>query len=206
MWNVRPKWKVGIFRVRKAHPKVDNETEAETTNQTIGEILNKIIAHTGAHGTGKTVALHQEVREMKIRWPELKVGFITDTVRGCPFPINRNTSSKSQAWVFCEIVKREMEACAKYDIVISDRAVWDMIAYTVVGAKDYKLADWMTEYCLRVMPVKYKQLIFHPASTCDFCKEDGVRDTDPEFRKAIDLWLAKFYWEYGVKYTVYRND
>jgi broad-specificity NMP kinase len=57
--------------------------------------MSKIIAVSGAHGTGKTTKMYQLAYKHKIQYPG-EIGIINEQVRLCPFPINQEADFKSQ--------------------------------------------------------------------------------------------------------------
>jgi len=159
----------------------------------------KIIAHIGTHGTGKTTAVFEHAAQIK-KTANVNLGVIFETVRSCPFPINRDASYESQLWIFNEQIKREIEACSKYDLVLTDRSVYDVMAYTVcAGLID--LADWMMSF----KPNYYMEIVLHKITNEKYLAFDGVRDTDKEFQKNIQNILESILSYCNVKYTVYKE-
>ena len=151
------------------------------------EKQGKLIAHTGAHGCGKTVAMLRQAADLMCAYPGLKVGIITGVARDCPYSINRESSTDAQLWIFSKLMQLEVEKRKRYDVVVSDRSIYDVIAYTAYGAKDWKTADWMASMFQKNIQ-RYDELWFHPASHNEYCYGDGLRDTDITFRGQIDSW------------------
>ena len=164
----------------------------------------RLIAHTGAHGSGKTYSMHGHVQMLMRTYPSLKIGNITGVARDCPYKINRGSSTDAQLWIFSKLMQLEVEKRKRYDVVVSDRSIYDVIAYTAYGANDWKTADWMASMFQKNIQ-RYDELWFHPANVNEFCYGDGLRDTDITFRGQIDTWLSKFYHDQGIKYRVVKN-
>lgn len=166
--------------------------------------MGKIISHSGSHGSGKTVATLRHAADFKCQFQGLTVDILTGTARKSRGPINRLATSENQLAIFMEMVSKMYELSRHVDVLFCDRAIPDVIAYTVIGAKDYKLADWMTEYITHVAHNPYTQLYFHDAYANEYCASDGVRDTDIGFRLEIDRWLKKFYSTYNFPVLDWR--
>jgi len=166
--------------------------------------MGRIITHSGTHGSGKTVSMLRQAADMMCSYPTLRIDTITGTARRCPFPINKQSTGDAQLWIFTTMVTEMLEKSRTADIVICDRAIYDVIGYTVIGAKDYKMADWMLEF------VKdrnlYDQVIFHRAVENEWCCNDGIREVDPVFRYELDAWLSKLYHDRNIPHTLYKAN
>jgi hypothetical protein len=138
------------------------------------------------------------------QFPTLKVDTLSGIARRCPFPINKQSTGDGQLWILTKMLSEMLEKSKASDVVICDRSVYDVIAYTVVGAKDYSIADWMLDFVKRKR--LYDTIYFHRASENEFCFGDGLRDTDICFRAEIDRWLVKFYQKYDIPYILWRSD
>ena len=166
-----------------------------------GEVLTgkkaRIIARSGAHGSGKTVAALRHTADMMCSYPSLRIELITGIARKCPLPINKQSTGDGQLWIFCELAKEMMARLKTCDIILCDRSIFDVIAYTVVGAKDLQTASWMLDF-VKTNKNLYSQVIYHPANKFEFCHDDGLRETDVHFRYEVDRWLQRFYGEYDI--------
>ncbi len=164
----------------------------------------EIIAHSWTHGTGKTYAMLGTVTDQMIKNPGKRVDMLTGFARSCPLPINLDSTGMSQLWIFASMIKSMLGS--KADILVCDRTIYDVIAYTVVGAKDYALADWMLESVKHGL-IKYDKIYFHLGEKHNYCKDDGLRCLDVDFRERIDKWLVRFYKESGIEIVEYgRKD
>ena len=154
--------------------------------------MGKIIAFTGAHGTGKSTAAYRLAENYKIEHPEKSVHVLCDQEALCPFPINKQTSPEAQMWVFTNQIRQELWLASKFDIIISDRTVVDAIAYTDVAGFD-SLAQGMSELALGYIS-NYTSIKFRTIIENDFCCQDGIRETkDSLFREEIEDRLFDLY-------------
>jgi nicotinamide riboside kinase len=134
----------------------------------------------GTHGTGKTTL----IRELKKEIPRLNL--VSEAARDCPFPLNEKTNFRSQDWIFRTQVKRELDA-ALDDITISDRTVYDQLAY-IRYAYDEGNVTW-DEYLVLERHITewgrtYDFIFYLPI---EFAMEvDGVRSPDEFYREEID--------------------
>jgi predicted ATPase len=135
------------------------------------------IGFIGTHGTGKTVATLQLVCELKKRGFNAEV--VTEAARACPLPINENTTEKSQSWIFGEMLKREQES--KADIIVCDRTLLDVIAYTERISPRYAemMERFVDKYCATY------DIIFYMEPNPKYLKKDGVRSVDLKFQQDI---------------------
>lgn len=146
------------------------------------------IAFIGTHGVGKTTLCFELAAALKRL--DLSVDLVKEVARGCPLPINRDTTSDAQNWILHTQVAREIELNDGFDVIVCDRAVVDNYAY-MVQAEGRRpelepfIRNWMLSYDLLVkVPV-----ITAPSF-------DGTRDTSVDFQldidKLIDQLLADF--------------
>lgn len=91
--------------------------------------MTRKIAFIGTHGTGKTTLAHDLVAALKKL--HIDADFLGEIARKCPFPINENTTEKSQTWIILQQVTQELECEGKCDILVCDRSVFDGYCYYV---------------------------------------------------------------------------
>jgi len=163
-----------------------------------GEKMKKpiSIALCGTHGVGKSTLAQALFKELDNLY-KVNVGFVDSVARDCPFPINEDTTVKSQHWIITERIKRELELNDK-DIIICSRTVLDDFAYLLrfqkqmwrkLGAVLYQDAvdferkiveHWMHNYnYIFYMPVEFK------------IKSDDKRSDSAEFQRDIDKIILK---------------
>ena len=154
--------------------------------------MKKVIAYTGTHGTGKTTSALQETINQKMNYPDKSVHSLTDLEAFCPFPINRETLEESQAWLFANHLQQLLTTIQKYDIVILDRTLIDVIAYTkVAGFK--KQAESMMNF-LKFHINFYTEIRVKKMRDNEFCVPDGIRETkDLKFRQDVEACLLGLY-------------
>jgi thymidylate kinase len=135
------------------------------------------IAFTGTHGTGKTTAALELTTELKKR--KINAELISEAARSCPLPINKATTVKSQTWIFAEMIRREQECCS--DVIICDRTLLDVIAYTERIAPDTakSMRNFVRNY------IRSYDVIFYIEPKEGYLTKDGTRSTDKKFQAEI---------------------
>lgn len=165
----------------------------------------KIIAFSGAHGTGKSTAVYDMAARLK-KETAGEIGVILEVARRCPLPIYSRdfvTTRESQMWVFCEQIRAEIEAVEQYDIVVSDRTIVDAIAYSsAAGFAD--LAFAMKALALHHVKV-YDQVIFLGIADNQHLVDDGFRNTDMKLQKEVELRMLELYARLGIFIKRYRH-
>jgi len=149
-------------------------------------------AFTGAHGTGKTTAAYKHALTLKYCSPNNSVHALCDLEADCPFLINKDTSEEAQTWLFANQIKQELSAHARFDIVVTDRTVIDVVAYTYV-AGFHSLAQAMLAYAEQHM-FYYKKINFRKIADNEHCHPDGIRDaSDRKYRQDVEDVMLDFY-------------
>ncbi|MFH0995781.1 MAG: ATP-binding protein [Pseudomonadota bacterium] len=156
----------------------------------------KIIAFSGAHGTGKTTAVNHLAEFFRVNMaPDIRIGVISEIARGCPLPIYSAACSMpqeaAQAWMFAAHLQAEIDACSKCDIVISDRTLVDYIVYAR-HFNYYLLANAM-EGLAAVAMRQIRTVVFHHIDTHDYLVDDGFRSMEREPRIRIERMLLETY-------------
>lgn len=148
------------------------------------------IAFIGTHGVGKTTLCFELAAVLKRI--DMSVDLVKEVARGCPLPINRDTTDDAQNWILHTQVAREIELTGSFDAIVCDRAVVDNYAYMVHAAGrrpeiEPFIRHWMDSYSLLVkVPV-----IAPPAF-------DGTRDTSIEFQMDIDRLIDELLDEFEL--------
>jgi hypothetical protein len=156
--------------------------------------MGYIIAYTGTHGTGKTTAAMQRGMNEKLANTGKSVHVLCNQENLCPFPINRKATPESQLWIFTNQLHQELTLISRFDIVVSDRTILDVIAYThVLGY--HSLAHSMVFLACCHASI-YQEVIFRRMATNGFCYPDGVREArDQRFRAEVERELQIIYSE-----------
>lgn len=149
------------------------------------------ISFSGTHGTGKSTAAAYEYRNQKILHPDKSVYLLCDLEALCPFKINMETTEQAQSWIFARQIQQEIEAAARFDVVITDRTIVDVIAYTYVAGFE-ALACSMLGYAERHVEA-YDSITVKQMEYNGYCHYDGIRDTDYGFRAAVESMLKDLY-------------
>ena len=149
------------------------------------------IAFIGTHGVGKTTLCFELAACLKRL--DVGVDVVKEVARGCPLPINRETTVSAQAWILHTQVARELETVQGYEAVVCDRSVLDNYAYMVHAsgrqpALEPFLRHWLSTYRLLVrVPV-----VAAPSF-------DGTRDTSVTFQLEVDRILVDLLHEFGIE-------
>jgi nicotinamide riboside kinase len=151
------------------------------------------IAFIGTHGVGKTTLCYDLAAALKRR--DLTVELVREVARECPLPINRDTTVKAQAWILHTQIAWELQAEAKAEVVVCDRAVLDNFCYlrrAAPGEPHVKVLEGLVREWLPTYDVLFRVPIIGDPSF------DGVRDTDLAFQHDIDALLLATLEEWGV--------
>jgi nicotinamide riboside kinase len=148
------------------------------------------IAFIGSHGVGKTTLCFELAAALKRL--DLSVDLVKEVARGCPLPINRQTTMDAQNWILHTQVAEEIELASAFDVIVCDRAVLDNYAYMVhAGGRRPEIEPfirhWMKTYSLLV-----KVPIINPPAF------DGTRDTSVDFQVGIDRIIDQLLEEFGI--------
>jgi len=156
------------------------------------------IAFIGTHGVGKTTLCFELAAALKRL--DLSVDLVKEVARGCPLPINRDTTDDAQNWILHTQVAREIELSDAFDVIVCDRAVLDNYAYMVQAAGrrpelEPFIRHWMGTYDLLV-----KVPVVAPPSF------DGTRDTSVDFQRDIDRLIDRLLKEFTLEYLPLPGD
>jgi len=154
--------------------------------------MGYIIAMSGTHGTGKSTAAGKEYRDLKINYPEKSVKVITDLENNKYYPINKDATPRSQAWLFVNHIRNELKYISLFDIVVMDRTVVDIIGYTAaLGFVDQ--AEGMLSFAATHMSI-YKKIYFRKIIGNPYNHADWIRETeDRYFRHDVEAAIDHGY-------------
>ena len=154
------------------------------------------IAFIGTHGVGKTTLCFDLASRLKRL--DFAVDIVKEVARGCPLPINENTTLEAQAWILHSQIAEELATAAQYEAVVCDRSVLDNYAYLVarVGRRaeyDALVREWLGTYTgLFKVPVLQAPTF------------DGQRAVSPTFQQEIDEVIDGLLEAFAVR--VHRLD
>ncbi len=151
------------------------------------------ISFSGTHGTGKTTSAYKLAYKMKISNPGKTVGLYLSQNRDCPYGFNKKASKQAQLWIFATQLKNELDLATKFDILITDRTVYDPIAYAYYfGYID--LANDLLSCSLHHVN-SYNKIILKTVANNDFLvKEGNDRDVeDLNYRLLVENNLRRIY-------------
>jgi thymidylate kinase len=156
-----------------------------------------IIAFSGTHCTKKTTSAFNLAYQLKKQYPEKTIGLRSENVAFCPYPINQETTSEAQMWMFCNAIQADLLLLSCHDIVVSDRTVADYIAYTHAAGFHFLAACMLA---LAKNHIKnYKTIYLKTADEDDRLYDDGLRDVDPVFRMQIQQCIVDTYDKLGLR-------
>lgn len=140
------------------------------------------VAFIGTHGVGKTTLCYELAALLKKQ--SVDADLVKEVARDCPLPINQDTNAQAQLWILHAQICREIQSESQSEVVVCDRSVLDNYAYLMHAAGSHAAAerivhDWLPSYDL---------LLHVPAQGVP--RGDGVRDTDPEFQRAIETTVS----------------
>jgi len=168
----------------------------------------KIIAFSGAHGTGKTSSVYLMAHQLKLS-QKTEVGIILETARQCPYPIvskeNAIPTKEAQLWIFSSQMQAEMNAQRRYGIVVSDRTIIDCIAYTAAAGM-YSLAYAMREIAVQYAKTAYKEIHFRTINDHDYLVDDGARNLNCDFRGEVEMAMLSLYADLGIQLIYDEKD
>jgi len=156
------------------------------------------IAFLGTHGTGKTTLAHDLVTRLKKRG--IDAGILSEVARQCPFPINEDTTKKSQLWIILSQIIKELEAEEKYSVVICDRSVLDGYCYYV---NKFGRAKFLEPLILKHLKT-YSHLIRVPIRK-GLLKKDKIRSTNDDFQKKVDIQFNNLLKKFRIKHSVFNE-
>jgi len=159
--------------------------------------MQKIVAYTGTHGTGKTTKVYQAAACLCKEHPQKRIGVLCETAGQCPYPVNMESTPVAQSWIFHNHIARELDMMRHYDILASDRTCMDAVAYTrVLGF--FPLAAAM-EQIAHMHLHHYKRIYFKRMAHNPYWCENGLRETtSADFRERVEIELIRLYQNAGV--------
>ena len=154
------------------------------------------VAFIGTHGVGKTTLCYDLAACLKKR--DLSVELVREVARECPLPINRETTLPAQSWILHTQIAWELEAQAKTEVVVCDRAALDNFCYLkrAGGAGPHEKA---LETLVRSWTPTYDFLFKVPIVGDP--RFDGIRDMDVAFQHEIDELISATLAEWEVPHV-----
>lgn len=154
------------------------------------------IAFIGTHGTRKTTLCYELTAYLKNR--NINVDMVKEVAGRCPLPINQNATLESELWIYHTMISEEVYSSSKYKNVVCDRSLLDSFIYTINRCgRDNENIKSMERYCDHWM--KTYDFLFKTKIREGLLTFDGIRDTDLEFQKKIDVLLDSVLKEKNIK-------
>jgi hypothetical protein len=150
--------------------------------------MGYIISYSGTHGTGKTTSAATRFRELKIQYPQKAIRVMHDLEADSPYPINKGGDQYTQEWLFANQIRQELDNLSRFDILVTDRTIVDIIGYTYALGY-HSLASSMLLYAGSHMYV-YRTIYFKQMANNRFCFNDGIREAkDMAFRRQVEEFI-----------------
>lgn len=170
--------------------------------------MNKrVIAVSGAQGTGKSVLAYEICAMLKKKG--LNIVVLDELARECPFKINRDAGDDTQAWLICKQISKELELLQKYDYIISDRSVIDAHCFGIIVNKlvggDF-ISSHLYRYAIEHIKMYYKTIYVPDPVIFNYNFEDGIRDTDEEFRLNVHNIVIETLTKEGIDHLLLRKE
>lgn len=154
--------------------------------------MKKRYAYSGTHGVGKSTAAMDRGVILKKVAQEKSVHILADQEALCPFSINKDTTPESQLWIFTNQIRQELIMSSRFDILVLDRTIVDVIAYTKAAGFD-SLAQGMMAVAENYVGV-YSTINVRLIKNNPFCFNDGIREaSDLKFRHSVEDILLGLY-------------
>ena len=168
--------------------------------------MKKIIAISGTYGCGKSSLAYSLCSFLKKQGKNVVV--LNELARECPFDINQEAGDQTQVWLSCKQVTKELEYLYGhgYEYVIADRSVLDSYCYGLsLNSTNHIFNELQNYLAAHIKKYYYKLYLLEPRAF-NFNIEDGVRDTDENFRLTVHENLQKTFDEVGIEYKLIFDD
>ena len=160
----------------------------------------------GSHDTGKTTLGFSLCSRLKSK--HLFVGFVEESVRECPFPVNDMTNFLSQYWILNKQINYEIEKHERYNVIVTDRTTIDNFAYALRAARNGKISSDDLEI-LRIKAehwAKTYNFLFYATIPKKRLENDGFRDTTKQFQLEIDKIIQDLIKEWKLEVTELKGN
>lgn len=166
------------------------------------------IGMAGAHGTGKTSMANAMIK-MQAFSKSVIVPSTARQIKEYGYPINREATELSQLLVplLRMVDEYEAEPGAENEALISDRTLVDSLAYTMYQNDHVWESGALVEFVSRRLTEMhmntYDYVLYFPIYWDGV--EDGVRDPDEEYRRAIDTNILSILELMNIRYFQVPN-
>lgn len=145
----------------------------------------------GSHSTGKTTLIRGLAEELSIRGHRVwTIGEVARKVIAAGLPLDREATTESYLMYLAEQLEA-LRSAPKDAIIISDRFLIDLLAYIETNANSGIPADLVRviELAAWLEAEQYSVVFYLPIEFPVVA--DGVRDTNEEYRAAVDQTLQR---------------
>lgn len=149
----------------------------------------------GTHSTGKSTFVSKIKDQAEALG--IKVETIADTATNCRdagFGILRDHSFESTLWIMCSVIRAELQAALKADLVLVDRPVPDALGYleAALESTGRSIEPSQREYLYKLVEMHMPRytLLFKTELDASIPLGEG-RDPDMEFRSTADRCISQ---------------
>ena len=165
--------------------------------------MTYLIGITGTHSTGKSTFV-EELKQLAAE-RGISVETIADTATKCQsagFKVLLEHTFESTLWILCSVIRAELEAALKADLVIVDRPVPDALGYLEAALEMTGRAISNAEreylYTLMTLHTSRYNLLFKTELDASIPLGEG-RDQNHEFRENAGKWISRTLETLGVQ-------
>lgn len=165
--------------------------------------MKKIVC-VGTHSVGKSTFCYQLAESGKRKGENVHV--IQERVRFSPFPINGAMVYETAIWTSTNQISKELEAAQRgFSLIICDRSAFDPFVYATYfklkGPTNLEFEKMAIEWLKT-----YDEIIFVRPNENHEASEDGVRSTDLNFVREIDVLFESALKEIGISFQTIHTD
>ena len=153
----------------------------------------------GTHNSGKTTLGHTIMSYLKEH--HVIVGWVSEIVRDCPFPVNERASFHAQLWILNSQINKEIEEQTRNNVVVTDRTVIDNFAYARRASilnKEYRKNIKVLEMICKNWVDTY-DFLFFTQRTKSPIENDNFRSTDLKFQIEIDQMIRRIIRDWEIR-------
>lgn len=161
------------------------------------------IALLGTHGTGKSTKAYSIAANLKKN--NIDAEPLREIIRGCPLPINEQTTRTSQEWnIFNQYVKEIEESAYNIDVLVCDRSILDGYVYYYYKFGENKLLEDFIKDKIKDYHSLWKMPLLGNYFTG--LKNDGFRSIDVSFQKEIDECFKELLEKLEIEYVDFVSE
>lgn len=156
------------------------------------------LGFTGTMSVGKTTLVN-ELRKLE-QFKDYK--FFTERskeLKELGIPLNKDSTIKGQTIFMAERATELMN-----ENMITDRTIIDVIAFTIASSHIFSDVKASMINIASYLVKEYDLIIYIPPTLA--IEDNGIRETDSEYRKVIDVNIKSLLHDFGVDYYTLKSD